>query len=213
MKQYEWYEHFKANPAMLDDAKQMEDFVRPHCYIARMGWRSERPRIIQFPYELVKWMMLLRQEEVKTYIEIGTSTGGTFFMVDSYLRATVPGYSHAIGYDVRDKLRNWHIYKPLFPKTEFHHMDSKDIDLGRKRYDAAFIDARHLERYVMRDYEKVKDNCGLVGFHDIVLQGATADKAWARIKDNHPRVWEFIDTSAPAHARCGIGVVATGDTF
>jgi len=213
MRQHQIYDTFLQNKEKLTDPQWLEDFIRPHCKITRMGWRGMRPWIIQFPKEFVAWLMLLRERQVKTYVEIGTSTGGTFYFTDSYLRATVPGYIGAVGFDLRDKLRNFDLYKPVFPATEFYHMNSKDINLGDRQFDAGFIDARHEEAWVHQDFGKLKNNCRIVGFHDIVLHQSTVHLAWSAIKASHEKHWEFIDYSAPAEARCGIGAVELRNAF
>jgi predicted O-methyltransferase YrrM len=79
------------------------------------------------------------------------------------------------------------------------------MKLGRERYDLAFIDACHAEKWVLHDFEKVKKHCRWVAFHDIVLPGATVDRAWRKIKARHDRQWEFIDRTLGQ--TLGIGVI------
>lgn len=202
----ELYDLFAANRERLMDRQWLEDALRPHCLIKRMGWRGSRLRIIQFPSEFAQWLILLAQNKVRSYVEIGTSTGGSFFTVDSYLRSAVDGYERSVGYDRTSKLRDWEAYHARFPTCTFRHENSDKIQLGDERFDAAFIDAFHKEAWVMADYEKVRHHCRIVGFHDIVLVGASVDRAWERIKRGRVH-HEFIDQFAPVEARCGIGCV------
>lgn len=207
MNNTDLHPHFVAHAESLNDPVWLADFLQPHCRIRRMAWRGNRLRLIQFPWEFARWLMLMASEGVKSYVEIGTSKGGSFYMTDSYLRARVPGYERSVGYDRHDKLRDWPQYQAQFPSTEFRVQNSKDIRLGAEKFDAAFIDARHLEPWVLQDFEKVRHNCRLVGFHDIVLTGSSVDRAWRKIKSEAKEHLEFIDENAPVEARCGIGVV------
>jgi predicted O-methyltransferase YrrM len=201
------YDFFRDNAPNLLDPEWLASALRPHCKIKRLGMRGSRLRVIQDPPEFAGWLVFLAKNGVRSYLEIGTSTGGSFCVVDSYLRAVVPGYERSVGYDRTAKMRDWDQYKAKFPTAEFRHASSENIDLGKERFDAAFVDARHLEHWVMQDHEKVRHNCRIVGFHDIVLQGSTVDKAWARIKAGAKNSYEFINPETPPEARCGIGVV------
>ncbi|MBI3881184.1 MAG: class I SAM-dependent methyltransferase [Verrucomicrobia bacterium] len=204
---YEVYDHLLANAARLHDAKWLAEFLQPHCRYRRLGWRGSRLRIVQHPAEFAPFLIFMAAQRVRSYLEIGTSTGGSFFFADSYLRATVPDFERSVGCDRTSKLRDWDEYRARFERIEFRHVGSQDLSLAGETYDLAFIDARHLERWVLHDYEKVKPHCRFVAFHDIVLTNASVDKAWQRIKSRHARHWEFIETAIPPECRCGIGVV------
>lgn len=211
MRQDLWYDAMLRHKDRLLDHEWLTQFLQPYAHIVRLRWRGRRPRISQFPTEFASFLILMAEKQCDSYIEIGTSTGGSFFVADTYLRLTVPGYKGAVGVDRNFKLRNWDLYKARFPETEFWHTNSRGLNLGDRQFGAAFIDARHLERWVLADFEKVKRNARLVGFHDIVLVGATVGPAWEAIKAKHTRNWEFIDTNYPPETRCGIGVVQTRD--
>ena len=203
------YKTFRDNAPLLGDFRLVAEILRAHCLIKRMHWRGTRLRIVQFPEEFAKFLVLLRSLDVRSYLEVGTSTGGSFMAADAYLRAVGNGsYRGSVGYDRTSKLRDFDAYKEAVGTIEFRHSDSKTMNLGDEQFDAGFIDARHLKDWVWHDYKKVKGNCKIVAFHDIVLVGSTVHEAWSEIKlQDGVRWWEFIDISAPASARCGIGVV------
>jgi predicted O-methyltransferase YrrM len=207
----ELHDHFTANRDRLKDHDWLAETLRPHCKIKRLGMRGSRLRIIQDPPEFAMWLILLSDNNVKSYLELGTSTGGSFFAVDSYLRAMFKDYRWSTGYDVRSKLRDWPQYQERFQKLEFRHQGSDKMDLGSEQYDACFIDARHEEKWVLQDFEKVKDHCRIVGFHDIALLNPATGRrhvepAWLTIKEGR-KSFEFINHKTPEAARCGIGVV------
>lgn len=205
----ELLKQFESDSSLLVDEVRLTALLLPHCKLNRMRWRGSRLRLLQFPLEFARFLILMAVERVRSYLEIGTSTGGTFMAADAYLRSAVPGFHGSVGYDRTAKLRDFEPYKIAVGSIDFRHQGSKEMTLGNEYYGAAFIDARHIERWVLHDYEKVKKHARIIGFHDIALQGSTVQPAWAHIKQQHHRWWEFIDQSAPVEARCGIGVVDT----
>jgi len=198
---------FQTNRQQLLDDEWLAALLAPHCRIKRMKWAGSRLRLIQFPVEFARLLVLAAGQQVTSYLEIGTSTGGSFMTADAYLRTAVQNYQVSVGYDRASKLRDFDEYKAVVKSIEFRHQSSKHISLGEERYGLALIDARHLEHWVWHDYQKVKNHARLIAFHDIALEGATVAPAWERIKKDHSRWWEFIDESAPVSARCGIGIV------
>jgi hypothetical protein len=204
----ELYDLFVENKDSLLDVEWLTDTLTPHCKYRFLGWRGTWLRIIQHPYEFARFLIFMAQNGVRSYIEIGTSTGGSFMAVDSYLRAAVPDFQRSIGYDRSYRLRDFDIYQRRFPTCTFQQRNSRRIRLGSEKFDAAFIDATHLEHAVLRDFGKVRNNCRFVGLHDIVLRKpSTVDMAWELIKRIHPKHWEFIENGIPEDCRCGIGVV------
>lgn len=210
MKSYELPAYFQQHQDRLLDRDFLVEALKPHCRIRRMGWRGSRLRIIQFPEEFASLLCFMVEKRVKSYIEIGVSSGGAFYFADAYLRAVFPDYGRSVGVDLINKIRYLKEYQAVHPQLEFRHMSSKDLRLeaAGERYDMAFVDARHLEKWVLWDFDKVRRVSRYVAFHDIVLQGSGVPAAWAKIKAEHPKRWaEFVDGSAPEEARCGIGLV------
>lgn len=201
------YDALMGNQDKLRDPVWLEQFLFQHCKVKTYRRRGSRLRIIQYPWEFARFLVLLAEQNVKSYLEVGTSTGGSFLMVDSYLRAAVPGYERSVGYDHRDRIRDFQDYKARFPTCEFRHQSSATMDVSSERFDAAFIDARHVERWVLQDYEKVTQaKPRVVAFHDIRLNGATVAPAWDKIRINHPVSIDLIDPSVPQPIQWGIGV-------
>jgi hypothetical protein len=202
----ELYDQFVANRDKLYDYAWLAETLKPHCKLKFMRRRGSRLRIIQFECEFARWLLLLAKLEVRSYLEVGVSTGGSLFTTDSYLRAAVPGFQRSVGYDHINKVRDWDVYKARFPETEFRHKSSAVMDVSKERYGAAFIDARHVERWVLADYEKVRSSVDVVGFHDILRP--TVDAAWAKIKEGKSFM-EFCNKDVPVTAQLGIGCVTT----
>lgn len=192
----------------LRDQEWLAAFLYPHCKMKTIGRRGSRLRLIQYPWEFARFLILLAEHGVRSYMEIGTSTGGSFLMVDSYLRAAVPGYERSVGFDHRDKMRDFAEYRERFPTCQFKCENSSKIDVSSEHFDAAFIDARHIEHWVLKDFQKVQQaKPKVVGFHDIRLANSTVCLAWNRIKASYPKHIEIVDPSIPAHLQWGIGAV------
>lgn len=208
------YDYLLAHPDKLLDREWLTGFLRPHCKCNKTlgrGWRGTRLRIIQYPWEFAGFLILMASLKIRSYLEIGTSSGGSFLMVDSYLRATVPGYQRSVGYDRKDKMRDFEEYRNRWPTTTFRCQGSGDMNLAGETFDAAFIDARHIERWVIQDYNKVRvAQPKLIGFHDIRLAKSTVRNAWEQIKAKHSNSGEIIDPNIPEHLQWGIGVVMNG---
>lgn len=205
------YEYLRANQDKLLDREWLSAFLRPHCKCNKYlgaGWRGSRLRIIQYPWEFSGFLILMAMNNCRSYLEIGTSTGGSFLMADSYLRAAVPDYTRAVGYDRKSKLRDFDEYKAAFPKTEFRCQGSGEMNVSNEQFDAVFIDARHVERWVLHDYRKALDcKPKLIAFHDIRLRDSSVRPAFDQIKTLHKMTWEIIDTNIPQDKQWGIGVV------
>lgn len=205
-KCYEVYDHLRAHRERLQDVVWLADFLRPHCKFRKLSMRGSALRILQIPNELAEFLVWMSNQRVDRYLEVGTSTGGSWFMIDSYLRAANATYKGSVGYDRKLKLRDWEAYRARFAGVEFRCQNSSAIDLDAdEQFDLAFVDACHQEEWVWHDFGKVRANCRFVAFHDIVLQGgSTVYKFWEVARRRYPS-WEFIDRDLSQ--TCGIGIL------
>lgn len=125
-------------------------------------------RIKIWPDELAKLLIFLYKHkgEINTFLEFGTGRGGSFFVVDSYLRTINPAMGKSITIDkAKNEPWGFDAYKSLYP-VEFLHMDTQRFIVDNF-YDLCFIDADHKYKPVKQDYEKIKDHCKFIVFHDI----------------------------------------------
>lgn len=212
-KSHELPAFFRQHRDRLRDRAFLVEALRPHVRIRRMNWypQNSKVRLIQFPEEFASLMAFAAEKGVRSYLEIGVSSGGSLYTMDAYLRALFPDYVRSVGVDPIKKARYLDEYRKECPTLEFRHTNSKSLVLTGERYDLAFVDARHVEKWVLHDFQKVRGHAKYVAFHDIELQGSSVGLAWAKIKAEFPTRWvEFVDQSAPPEARCGIGLVEIG---
>lgn len=206
MKCHQLTSFFRAAGPKALDRDWLAEFLAPHCRISRLHWRGTRLRVVQIPWEFASWLVYLARLGVRSYLEVGTSTGGSFYVTDSYLRATVPGFRGSVGYDRVAKMRDLEAYVAANPGTEFRNQHSRAMHLAGEQYDAAFIDARHVDRAVCRDYARVAPHAQVVGFHDVMHCGGTVWEAFSRLaRAKRGALW--LDDRIPMEARCGIGAI------
>jgi cephalosporin hydroxylase len=202
------YDEFLKNKDKLQDEEYLYKFLFPHTVFKHIGKRGSRLRILQLPREFAQLLIFMSTRKIDRYLEIGTAVGGSWLTIDSYLRVINPTYQGSVGIDIKFRIRSWTEHIARFKNIEFRCGNSRDINLGQETFDLCYIDADHTEESVRNDFEKVKNNCRYVAFHDIVLQDSTVNAYWEEIKHQYEYV-EFIDRSLPQ--TCGVGILKIKD--
>ena len=130
---------------------------------------SKGMKIKIWPDELAAFLIFLYEHktEINSYVEFGTGGGGTFFIIDSYLRTINPNMENSVTIDMRKRApRGLDAYKTKYTKSEFIQMKTKDFPTNQK-YDLCFLDAEHSYGDARKDYVKMKNCCKFIAFHDI----------------------------------------------
>lgn len=182
--------------------------------------------LLQDRDEFSEFCQLLKTENVRSYLEIGSFSGGTIELVANVL----PKGSRIVAVDKpwkstkEAKLRA--VIQRLKQAGYDTHLiigdstDPKTIAIAHKLgpYDAVFIDGDHRLPYVKKDWDNYGVMGRIVGFHDIardLLQndyGGPHEVAsfWRSFKNDYRSV-EFISDKTRARtdqkAAYGIGVV------
>lgn len=137
----------------------------------------------QYPDELAKFLVFIYQhkDDIKSYCEIGVERGGTFFVVDSFLRSINPDMGDSLAIDISCRRgKPFVAYSEKYPQVTFKCMDSGDLEVDRG-YDLCFIDGDHSYEGCKRDFEMAKSFSKYIGFHDIHFTGAGVIKLWDEI--------------------------------
>jgi len=171
-------------------------------------WADELARFLIFLYE--------HKEHINSYLEFGTGTGGTFYVIDSYLRTINPNMGKSVTLDKKVyKLYHFEEYQKQNINANFYvgtEIRNFEID---QFYDLCFIDANHRYEHAKYDYEKVKDNVKFIVFHDIVLDtGSDKSKKnlyirhlWNEIKNQYNHHLEIITKDPRISFMSGIGIL------
>jgi hypothetical protein len=163
----------------------------------------------QYPNELAQFLAFLhaRKDQINTYLEIGVENCGTFYTVDSYLRSINPHFRKSIAIDKMREPSNFEAYKKRY-HCEYLCMNSRELKI-KNAIDLVFIDGDHSYNAVKADFEKVKDNCKFVAFHDVVcnnIRGVEVKHLWDNIKISY-EYYEFLNSNPTILGRLGIGVL------
>ncbi len=207
------------SPEQLSDYKFMSKFVYEQVGVslrcAKLGivnanemtcWKKSGAK--QYPEELAKFLVFIyeHRDSIKSYCEIGTSTGGTFFAVDSLLRSVNSDMGYSLGIEINEKSRiklPFEIYQKKYPEArlllvDFHKYTPDAI------YDLCFIDSLHYYDHVVKDYEIMKPFAKYIAFHDIHLPESGVEKLWKEIQgEKH----ELNNSDSRFPLPVGIGIV------
>lgn len=211
MRNIDLYQYFLDNPTVqieIDKFKKLKDEMGR----SRIKSTQNNEELRQF----LKWISHYRQF-IKTYAEIGCSSGGTYYVIDSFLRSIKGSeFKGSWAMDSIDKIRDFPVYHEKYPKTtHFEHAKSHKFNFRRRWiYDLVFVDADHRYEGVLRDYEIFVGKCRFLAFHDIYFLGnekgpnkCGVPRFWFNMKQRYGRYWEFVDFQSERGYPLGIGVL------
>lgn len=171
-------------------------------------------KLQQVPEEYAELLLLLKNRNIKHYLELGIGNGGSFamacFMMQECLELAVAvdnlAYKNlGIGQNEEEIIK---FIETVDTDSEKQFMNcSTDAYFLNKigMYDAIFIDADHSYEGAKRDYAnslKQINKGGIIIFHDINSAACPGImQLWQEVKQGK-RNWEFI-----ASKTCGIGVI------
>lgn len=191
---------FRGRDFAINDGEYLPKNKENRGYELRI-WPQELAQLLVFLYQ--------HKHEINSYLEFGTGRGGSFFVIDGYLRAINPNMGKSITVDQNDYLpKGFEEYKKHYPVEYVGEKTNKFcVD---KSYDLCFIDANHSYSSTKRDYEKVKDYCKFIAFHDIATVNPQKPEQrcvrhfWAELPD--PKI-EFITNDPRVSFKSGIGII------
>ena len=135
--------------------------------------------MLQNSGELSQFISVLRADNVRSYLEIGSKFGGSLWRIanalpigsrvvsvdlphgDTSFKVSLPALQECVA---TLKARGYDAHLIVGDSTD-QNIVSKVSEFGP--YDACFIDANHTEPYVRTDWKNYGPLCRLVAFHDI----------------------------------------------
>lgn len=170
-------------------------------------WGGVRSK--QYPDELAGMLMFMyeHRDQINTYCEIGLDCGGTFYTIDSFMRATNPNFKGSIGVDVQDRIYKFGFkqYSEKHPSFEFHRSKSIDFIL-KSPVDFMLIDGDHSYGGVKADYERFKGQAKFIALHDIYYANGVR-QLWDEIKNSGNYVEITNQNTAEFPGSLGIGII------
>lgn len=179
--------------------------------------------LLQDLKEFDQFLKFIRKHNVKSYLEIGSKHGGSFWRISTSL----PKGSRVVSVDLPHgdtsfkesepnlkacveelKRRGYDAHLILGDSTEPEIVE-KARSLGP--YDLVFIDANHTEAYVRKDWDNYKICSNIIAFHDIGWRARPAPSKKMPIEV--PIVWaELKQLYRNVEIRCcvqdnGIGIL------
>lgn len=161
----------------------------------------------QYPEEFAKLLVFLykNRNDINSYFEYGVAGGGSFFVIDSFLRAVNPNMGKTFGIDLRSISRHIELfneYRDKYPDVDFLEINSTDFHPPGD-YDFCFIDGGHNQ--VESDYARMKEHAKIIAFHDIKSHLAPkVGVLWDSISGTK---MEFLNTDNRFPVPIGIGVL------
>lgn len=126
----------------------------------------------QYPNQFSRYLCLLKEFPVKTYLEIGVRHGGTFITTIEYL-SRFTTVSKGIAIDINDSpgLREYMSQENRKCDIDFYRIDSRSdefrkIVAGCTVLDLVLVDGGHDERTLRNDVETVLSKTNIIALHD-----------------------------------------------
>lgn len=176
------------------------------------------PQMLQYEPEFSAFLDVVRELDVRSYLEIGSKFGGTLWRVGM----AMPKGSRCVFVDLErsSETASWkstngvmrrltsegRSCKAIWGDSTSEHTIRSARALGP--YDAVFIDANHFYNYVSKDWENYSPMATkFVAFHDIRNKKCEVPRFWGELRERHEHREITLD---PAGRFNGIGIIMLG---
>jgi hypothetical protein len=141
--------------------------------------------ITQVPLEFARWLRLLADLPIRSYLEVGCYNGNTACLATAYLQRLNPQFQ-AVTIDLWPWFLFYREVRNLIPLE--YRVGVNSFHLVDERFDAVFIDGDHSFEWTWADYQNVGRSARVCGLHDVNSQHyfETLEVGGC------PTVWELI---------------------
>jgi hypothetical protein len=168
----------------------------------------------QNPYEYKELLEFFKNNNIKKYLEIGSTNSGSFFINSIFLQKSVDILNYIEKIDSEDDINLKKVNNKILKLKDF--FPNKNIDFfnistdlffenNNQTYDCIFIDNEQSYENLKQTYLnslKCLEKEGFIIFHDIKNEKNAAFKLWLEIKDHHKIIGIISDKN-----NCGIGIL------
>jgi cephalosporin hydroxylase len=187
----------------LQNANYLEDLI------IKLGFNTEllneQPKVVkenggglliwQYPNQFSKYLCLLSEQHIQSYIEIGCRWGGTFVLTTEYLKK-FNDVNKSVAVDIIDSpVADYCI---LNNETDFLKINSQSQEfktyIDNNFFDLVFIDGDHTYTGVKSDYDTSKNSGRIFVFHDIIndmCHGVV--QFWNELKNTEGDKYDFFE--------------------
>lgn len=159
MRELDWIEQYVSLPG-LTPLHPAEEIYQDQAHLMNASHQG----MTQYPREFARWLRLLADRPLKTYLEIGCFTGHTACLAAAYLRRFHPEI-RIITIDIWP----WFLFerdvRGILPVE--YRLGKTSFDVRDEHFDAVFIDGDHSFEWAWADYRNVGRGAGICGIHDI----------------------------------------------
>uniref|UniRef100_A0A6C0I316 Methyltransferase n=1 Tax=viral metagenome TaxID=1070528 RepID=A0A6C0I316_9ZZZZ len=193
-----------SNLSDLQDSNYLENLI------IALGFNNEilreQPQVVrdnggglliwQYPNQFSKYLCLLSQFQIQSYLEIGCRWGGTFVLTNEYLKMFNNMNKSSLAVDIIDSPVL--DYCMLNDEAQFVKMNSQTRKfknfIKNTHFDLIFIDGDHSYNGVKNDYEISKNSGSIFVFHDIVSDECPGVvQFWNELKANNGNIYTFFE--------------------
>ena len=151
--------------------------------------------IWQYPNQFAKYLLLLNDMNISSYLEIGCRWGGTFVLTNEYLKRFT-AMVKSVAVDIIDSpVLHYCIEND---ETQFLKLNSQSPEfkkyMGKNKFDLIFIDGDHGYECVKSDYEVSKNSGRIFVFHDIINDACPGVvKFWNELRASECDSYDFFE--------------------
>ena len=155
----------------------------------------------QKPEELANLLNLVKNKNIKKFLNIGTFNGNTFNFISDYLNSIQP--TTCVTVDPFDQAES-------NKRLEYSYVITTSDSFINQKFDFVFIDGDHSYQAVKKDWENVGQYADIIAFHDINDSDCPGVvEFWKNLKQIVEKDFDIIEYIEPTEGRnlMGIGVL------